>query len=163
MVAARITGAHIGINPSAWRNTAPHDYAARFLLGGLITVAAGLVGAIYGPAVGGLFLAFPAIFPASVTLVERHQRERKERARVPAGRRGRNAAALEASGAALGSLGLAGFGAVIWLAVPSLGWFAFPVATLTWCLLCFLLWLGRRPLRFVGYAGRRTERRSLTD
>jgi hypothetical protein len=34
-------------------------------------MAAGLVADIFGPATGGLFLAFPAIFCASVTLIER--------------------------------------------------------------------------------------------
>jgi Protein of unknown function (DUF3147) len=55
-----------------------YEYATRFVLGGLMTVVAGLIAKLYGPEVGGLFLAFPAIFPASVTLIERHERERKE-------------------------------------------------------------------------------------
>jgi hypothetical protein len=33
----------------------------------------------WGPAVVGLFLAFPAIFPASATLIEKHERQRKQR------------------------------------------------------------------------------------
>ena len=44
-------------------------YAIRFLFGGLITVATGLIAHKFGPTVGGLFLAFPAIFPATATLI----------------------------------------------------------------------------------------------
>jgi len=39
-----------------------------------MTVIAGLIAFRFGPVVGGLFLAFPAIFPASATLIERHGR-----------------------------------------------------------------------------------------
>jgi hypothetical protein len=42
------------------------------LLGGVVTVVAGLLAKHYGPVFGGLFLAFPAIFPASATLVDKH-------------------------------------------------------------------------------------------
>ncbi len=41
------------------------QYAIRFALGGLIPAIAGILAGKFGPAVGGLFLAFPAIFPAS--------------------------------------------------------------------------------------------------
>lgn len=56
-----------------------YEYLVRFALGGLATVVAGLVADIWGPAAGGLFLAFPAIFCASATLIEKHERERKEK------------------------------------------------------------------------------------
>ena len=51
----------------------------RFGLKGLATVVAGLVADTWGPAAGGLFLAFPAIFCASATLIEKHERERTEK------------------------------------------------------------------------------------
>jgi hypothetical protein len=35
-----------------------------------------------GPRVGGLFLAFPAIFPASATLVEKHEKQKKTATRL---------------------------------------------------------------------------------
>jgi hypothetical protein len=47
-----------------------------------MTVVAGLIAARFGPVVGGLFLAFPAIFPATATLIEKHVRERKEKAAI---------------------------------------------------------------------------------
>ena len=78
----------------------------RFGFGGLITAVAGLIAKEYGPVVGGLFLAFPAIFPASATLIEKHERERKEQ-RGPNGvDRGRKAVSADAGGAAIGSVGL---------------------------------------------------------
>ena len=36
----------------------------------------------WGPGIGGLFLAFPAIFPASATLVEKHEKQKKNRAGI---------------------------------------------------------------------------------
>ena len=62
---------------SALREGNWREYAARFALGGLATVLAGGVAQIFGPEVGGLFLAFPAIFCASATLIEKHERRRK--------------------------------------------------------------------------------------
>jgi hypothetical protein len=63
------------------------------VLDGAVTVIAGLIAARFGPVVGGLFLAFPAIFPASATLIERHVRERREKAGLSGTRRGGDAAA----------------------------------------------------------------------
>ena len=79
---------HIRVRLSALYETRWHDYATRFILGGLITVLAGM-------------------------LVEKYQRERKEKAGLRGSRRGNDAAALESVGAALGSIGLLAFGATI--------------------------------------------------
>ena len=70
----------VRINPSAVLRTRWYEYLIRFVLGGAMTAAAGFIALQYGPIIGGLFLAFPAIFPASVTLVEKHTRQRKEKA-----------------------------------------------------------------------------------
>jgi hypothetical protein len=108
---------------SALLQTRWYEYVVRFALGGAMTVIAGLIAARFGPVIGGLFLAFPAIFPASTTLIEKHVRERKEKAGLRGGRRGKDAAALDAASAVLGSFGLAAFGLVIWLMiVPSPTW-----------------------------------------
>ena len=131
---------------SALRETRWHDYVIRFVLGGLMTVVAGLIAAEYGPAVGGLFLAFPAIFPASATLIEKHERERKERSGLRGARRGKDAAALEAAGAALGSIGLAAFGAAAWLLIASFPITAFLAASVGWLLFSALMWQMRRLL-----------------
>jgi hypothetical protein len=46
------------------------EYAIRFVFGGAVTVATGVIAKKFGPVVGGLFLAFPAIFPASANSAE---------------------------------------------------------------------------------------------
>jgi len=47
--------------------------------GGLVTAIAGVIAKQFGAAVGGLFLAFPAIFPASATLIEKREKQKKEK------------------------------------------------------------------------------------
>lgn len=137
----------IKLNVSAVRQTAWHEYAVRFGLGGLATVLAGAVAKFYGPETGGLFLAFPAIFCASATLIERHERRRKHRAGLKGAQRGKDAAALDASGAALGGIGLASFGAVVWLSANALGWLALPLAVAAWGVVSFAAWRTRRWLQ----------------
>jgi hypothetical protein len=137
----------VRLNLSALREIRWYEYAVRFVLGGVMTVVAGLVAARFGPMVGGLFLAFPAIFPASATLIEKHVREDKEGAGLTGGRRGKEAAALDAAGAVLGSFGLAAFAFVIWrliVAGPALG---LALATLAWIAVSVLAWTARGRLR----------------
>src|SRR5438105_10379830 len=71
-----------------------HDYAARFLFGGLVTAVARIIANKFGPAIGGLFLAFPAIFPASATLIEKHEKEKKEKEGFEGATRGKRQQAL---------------------------------------------------------------------
>ena len=99
---------------SAVKQTKWHECLIRFVLGGGITLVAGLLAKHFGPAFGGLFLAFPAIFPASSTLVEQHERQRKEKVGLSGSRRGKEAAALDALGAVLGSIALMCFAIVAW-------------------------------------------------
>ncbi len=130
---------------SSLRQTRWYEYALRFLLGGLITAAAGLIARKFGPTVGGLFLAFPAIFPASATLTEKHEREKKERKGLSGKQRGRDAAALEAVGTAMGSVGLFLFAAVLWALLPRhMPWLVLAAATLLWALASVGLWLLRK-------------------
>ncbi len=60
----------IVIDLSSVRQTTLGQYATRFLIGGAITALVGIIAGKFGPGIGGLFLAFPAIFPAIATLVE---------------------------------------------------------------------------------------------
>jgi hypothetical protein len=117
----------------------------RFVFGGLITAAAGAIGKQWGPTVAGLFLAFPAIFPASATLVQKHQHERKERQGLHGEIRGKDAAADDALGAAMGSIGLLAFAMVGWWLIPrgSPG-FVLAVATLVWFLAASTIWILRK-------------------
>ena len=108
------------------------------------SLRAGVIAARFGPVVGGLFLAFPAIFPASATLIEKHVRRRKEKAGLSGVRRGREAAALDAAGAALGSLGLAAFAVVIWLLIERSPALALVLVTAAWLTVAVLAWAVRR-------------------
>ena len=123
---------NVRIRPSALRQTLWHEYLIRFVLGGLVTAGTGAIASLFGPETGGLFLAFPAIFCASATLIEKHERKRKESAGVRGARRGKEAAALDAAGAALGSFGLLAFGAAVWLLAQDLSWWALLVASAAW-------------------------------
>jgi hypothetical protein len=114
-----------------------------------MTALAGWIATEWGPAVGGLFLAFPAIFPATATLVEKHERQRKEAAGLKGAKRGKEAAALEAAGAVLGSFGLAAFGAVIWGLAPAAPGLALGLAALAWLTVSVGLWAARRHMRRV--------------
>ena len=135
-----------------------YEYALRFLLGGIATALAGVIAAVYGPVLGGLFLAFPAIFPASATLVEKHQREKKEEAGFPGRRRGREAASLKSAGAAMGSIGLAAFAVLIWQTVSISASLALVFACTAWFGVSVLLWAIRRKFRMARYQFRTTRR-----
>jgi hypothetical protein len=134
----------ITVQFDALKQTKWYEFAIRFLFGGAISVIAGLLAKKFGPFVGGLFLAFPAIFPASVTLVEKHERERKERHGLHGSERGRDAAALCAAGAALGGIGLMVFSLFAWQLLPdhSALW-VLPLAGVAWFLSSVCMWLLR--------------------
>jgi hypothetical protein len=134
----------VRLNPSALRDIRWYEYSIRFALGGAMTVTAGLIANRFEPVVGGLFLAFPAIFPASATFIEKHVRERKEKAGLAGARRGKEAAALDAAGAVLGSLGLAAFAVVIWLVIERSPALALVLATAAWLVASVLAWIARR-------------------
>ena len=122
-----------------------YEYALRFVLGGAITATTGAVAKWFGPEVAGLFLAFPAIFPAAVTLVEKHEREKKTKAGLHDDERGKSAAALDSAGGVMGSTGLLVFAAVVskWIrdfpTALTLG-----AATAGWLVVSVSAWLLRR-------------------
>ena len=118
----------IRADPSRLRKTSWREYAVRFAFGGLITALAGFLGTKFGPAVGGLFLGFPAILPASLTLVKKHE--------------GEEAAGNDARGAVAGSIGLIVFAALVWrLAVHLAAWQLLPLATIVWLAVSLIVWL----------------------
>jgi Protein of unknown function (DUF3147) len=138
-------GVRVSIDLAALTRTHWYEYALRFLLGGLVTAMAALIAEHFGAAVGGLFLAFPAIFPASATLVEKHEAMKKARAGIAHTARGRQAAGLDAAGATLGSIALMGFGWLVWVALGKIA----PAAALTaaaigWLILAAALWWLRK-------------------
>jgi hypothetical protein len=136
---------NISINLSALRQAKWYQFALRFLFGGLICVLAGIVAKQYGPGVGGLFMAFPAIFPASATLLENEEKEKKERAGLHGTIRGRKVAGVDAAGAAMGSVGMIVFAAMVWKLLPT---YSSPVvmlgATAAWFAVSVLIWHTRR-------------------
>jgi len=121
------------------------QFALRFVLGGAVTVCTGLVAQHWGPVIGGLFLSFPAIFPASATLIARHETEKKLKAGIHDRVRGRKAAALDAAGAVLGGWGLVCFGFAAWRALPRYPTaLALALAGIVWAIVATSLWwLGR--------------------
>jgi hypothetical protein len=126
---------------SALKQTKWYEYATRFLIGGAITVFTGLIAKKFGPTVGGLFLAFPAIFPASATLIEKHEKQKKQRAGKNPGHRGQDAAALDAAGAAMGSIGLIAFAIFVWLALPRYPtWAVLAGGAIVWFAVAVSIW-----------------------
>jgi hypothetical protein len=121
------------------------QFAVRFVLGGAVTLGTGLVANHWGPVIGGLFLSFPAIFPASATLIERHETAKKRRAGIDCRKRGRKAAALDAAGAVFGGCGLVCFGCVAWLVLPRYSAaIALALAGIVWLAVSVALWWLRR-------------------
>ncbi len=83
------------------------DYGVRFAFGAGIALVAAILGLLFGPKLGGVFLGFPAILPASLTLIEKKD--------------GKRQAAVDAAGAILGAIALIVFAVAMSLAVVRLG------------------------------------------
>lgn len=112
---------HPRLKASRITQTPPRDLVIRFVAGALTSVIAGIVTLLFGPRIGGVLLAFPAILAASLTLIE--EQEDSVDARE------------DARGAIAGGLALALFAlvvAVLVLHVPG-GW-AIATAGVAWAL-----------------------------
>lgn len=94
----------IRVQPGKLRKVRARDLATRFLFGFTISVLAGLVTLAAGDRAGGLFLAFPAILPASLTLIDK--------------REGRQQATIDVAGAVIGGVALVSFAIVSWTLSP---------------------------------------------
>ncbi|WP_198168503.1 DUF3147 family protein [Herbidospora yilanensis] len=115
----------IRLHPSRLRSLSVRGLAVRFAVGALIFVVAGLIADRWGPVVGGIFLAVPAVVAAALALVE--ARERRGRPDV--------------KGAALGAAGLIGFAGCVWgLAVTVPAWLALVIATVVWAVMADILY-----------------------
>ena len=135
---------------SALKDSSWYEHIIRFGLGGLTTALVGAVAQRCGPTTGGLFLAFPAIFCASATLIEKHERERKEAKCVQGARRGQQAAASDAAGAGWGSIALGFFGLCVWWPAPASSAGSFCAAAIGWLVVAVSMWTLRRRLRRIG-------------
>jgi hypothetical protein len=132
---------------AALKSTKWHEFVFRFFMGGAITALAGLAAKRFGPEIGGLFLAFPAIIPATATLIKKREQQKKERAGHEGAERGRAAAAVDVAGAAMGGLGLVTFALVVWLRMRE--WktaTALGMGTLAWFLVALSVWQLREML-----------------
>jgi hypothetical protein len=138
----------VEFNSAALRRTRWNEYATRFFFGGAVTVAAGIIANLWGPGIGGLFLAFPAIFPASASLIEKHERKKKERAGLNGEKRGRLVVAVETAGTVMGCVGLAVFALTTWKLLPHVPpALALLVAILAWITIAVAIWKMRKSVR----------------
>lgn len=113
--------------PESLKETKAKEWVIRFVFGGLVSATAGVVAHFFGPVIGGLFLAFPSILPASLTLVKDHD--------------GRKQASEDARGAAFGSIGLFAFAGVMMATATS--WhpvLALAAATAAWLVVSVVTW-----------------------
>jgi hypothetical protein len=88
-----------GLRPRKLAQAPARDWLIRFAFGAGVSAIAGVVAAVAGPRVGGVFLAFPAILLASLTLIAKEE--------------GINPARDDARGAVIGTVGLLGFALVV--------------------------------------------------
>jgi hypothetical protein len=117
----------MGFAPGKLRDIPPRDYLIRFAFGASFSLVAGVVTLIFGAQVGGIFLAFPAILPATLTLVE--------------GKEGAKRADKAAGGAVLGAVALIGFAAIAYLLMTTSVSVALVLALLGWSAAALLLYL----------------------
>jgi hypothetical protein len=137
----------IQVDFSPLSQTKWNDYAVRFLFGGLITAVAGVIAKKFGPGIGGLFLAFPAIFPASATLIEKHEKEKKRGFGLKGEARGRSAASVDAAGSSMGSIGLLVFALVVsQFIAKDRAWMVLTGATVLWLGVSLAVWHLRKAL-----------------
>ena len=87
-----------GIEAAKVRKITGTELAVRFAFGAAISVGAGVLGKAVGARFGGTFLAFPAILPASLTLIQNKE--------------GTRTADRNAVGAVLGGLALSVFAGI---------------------------------------------------
>jgi uncharacterized membrane protein (GlpM family) len=104
------------------------DVLIRFLFGLTISVVAGVVGVTCGVRIGGILLAFPAILPATLTLIAKEEGEERS--------------FHDLQGTVCGACGLVGFGVVAALTIGRVNvLLALALALLAWCAIAGTLYL----------------------
>jgi hypothetical protein len=103
------------------RQVKPRVLAVRFIAGATTSVIAGLVTLAFGPRVGGVFLAFPTILAASLTLIEQQDDSAEAREDARGAVLGGCAMALFA---AVGTVTFAHVSGAMALALAVVAWFA---------------------------------------
>jgi hypothetical protein len=125
-----------GVDLGSLREVRPKDYAVRFAFGVTVSAAAALVAIVWGDRLGGLFLAFPAILPATLTLLQKEH--------------GQRSAVSDVHGATLGAAGMVAFAVSVTLLLAYLGGWALVIAIGCWAGVSVTLYalsarFGRRP------------------
>jgi Protein of unknown function (DUF3147) len=115
------------LHPEALGQISSRELIVRFCLGAAVSVIAGIIAQAVGARFGGLFLAFPAILPASLTIVQEKEGTRR--------------ADRDAIGAVLGACALVVFAVVAESTFTRLN----PVVVLTtslagWIVACAILY-----------------------
>ncbi|GII59480.1 hypothetical protein Pth03_78690 [Planotetraspora thailandica] len=125
--------------PRALARTEPGDWLVRFAFGAGVSGLAGVMSTAGGPRLGGLFLAFPAVIIASMTLMARREGLRQARA--------------DAHGAIYGTLGMIAFAVCAVFLIGRLpAWAALVAAAAVWVVVGLGSYLVSRPV------GRRLKR-----
>lgn len=121
----------VGIHRGALRDLPVGDLLIRFGFGAAISALAGVVSVLAGSEPGGILLAFPAILPATLTLIEKEESERQ--------------AEDFDVGSILGAAALASFAIVAWQYVDEgSNPVVLAVATAIWLLTAVVFYLGLR-------------------
>ena len=110
----------VGFDWAKLNKASPPELLIRFVFGGGIALVAAICGSVFGPRFGGLFLAFPAVLPATLTLIEKKE--------------GTTKAWADASGGVLGAIGLAAFAFTALQLLRSNPLVALALALLAWLL-----------------------------
>ena len=120
---------------------------------------AGLIAQRFGAGIGGLFLAFPAIFPSTATLIAAHEKRQVAHTGRSGNRKARELAGADAVGASMGALGLMAFAAIVWWAIVSYSTvLTLSMATSAWGLVSFAIWgAWKSGRRLLGDRLRRTD------
>jgi uncharacterized membrane protein (GlpM family) len=127
----------IRFRPGELRSMSARELAIRFAFGAGVSLLAAIISTLAGPRIGGLFLAFPAILLATLTLMARKD--------------GLTPARDDARGAGLGTLGLIAFALVAAALLPR--WHpavALVAATLAWAVVSGAAYLA---IRLAGVGG----------
>jgi uncharacterized membrane protein (GlpM family) len=117
--------------------------AVRFAFGAAVSAIARIISLAAGHRAGGVFLAFPAILLASLTLVAKEE--------------GLRMARDDARGAALGAIGMIAFAALCWGSADHVNrWLVLGLATAAWLLVALAAYGLLRLVRLT--AGRHTDK-----
>jgi len=118
----------IRINLEAARQVRARDLLVRFVFGAITSAVAAVMSLAFGPRAGGLFLAFPAILAATLTLIEDEESASEARE--------------DARGAVVGSIALVLFAACAAALFGEIaGGLALAGASGAWCLVAIGLYL----------------------